>query len=304
MVLNLSYGNFSFTLFPQSTIIMQAPFVIKSVTLTPSSEVNYVLNMSWRCAFSICLKGNIDIEIMNRQYHIESKSLMICLPFADIKVLDVRCTSEIIFVEINRENFLGLSYANRSILSSNLSLIRQHPLVTTRDEEISGVRADVEKYQTEFKDQMANQSTETFVHIYQSLIEARSQVIMSLLLKLYFAHIPKHLLSHNNRDLVFQDFMMDLYSNYKQHHGVRFYADRSKLSLKYFSTLIRSLSGATPSEWIEMVVVGEAKNMLYDPHRNIKEIATALNFPDAPTFTKYFVRVAGLTPKAFRKSLI
>ncbi len=105
------------------------------------------------------------------------------------------------------------------------------------------------------------------------------------------------------RDLEYQQFMLTLYANFREHREVKFYAMRSGVSEKYFSTLIRELSGSTPSEWIETVVVGEAKTMLSDHQHSIKEIASSLNFPDAPTFTKYFQRVTGMTPKAYRKSL-
>ncbi len=91
-----------------------------------------------------------------------------------------------------------------------------------------------------------------------------------------------------------------MYFNVRKPRDVRYYAGLSGISEKYFSTLIRELSGTSPSKWIETVVMGEAKTLLQDEHMSIKEIASCLNFPDAPTFTKYFRRLAGVTPKAYR----
>ncbi len=84
---------------------------------------------------------------------------------------------------------------------------------------------------------------------------------------------------------------------------MNFYAGNSGVSTKYFSTLVKRVSGKTPLEWIETVVTGEAKAMLKDPGKSIKDIASSLNFPDTPTFTKYFRRVEGVTPKTYRKSI-
>lgn len=140
--------------------------------------------------------------------------------------------------------------------------------------------------------------------IHKEIISSHSRLIVAQVIKLYFANIPMDGSSHSHHDIIFQSFMLDLYENCRSHRDVRFYASRSGLSLKYFSTVIRLLSGIKPSEMIEMVVAGEAKSMLSDTTRSIKDVALSLNFPDTPTFTKYFRRITGITPKAYRNTLL
>lgn len=283
---------------------MQTPFIINNLFLTPTFGLNHILHMGKRFAFLICVEGCIDIEIMNQQSHVESCCIMACLPFANIKIINVSQPSEIIFVEINRENIIGLSPAHRSIISNNLSFIRQQPIGKVKPEDIVSIKRDIQKYLREVEEKEKNASDETRTQIFKALIEARSQLITSMILKLLFADTSKERLLHGNQDYIFHNFMIDLYDNYKRHHNVKFYAVRSGLSQKYFSTIIRKLSGATPSEWIESTILGEAQTMLHDPHYTIKDIAIALHFSDSSTFSRYIYRVTGMTPKNLRKTLI
>ncbi len=142
-----------------------------------------------------------------------------------------------------------------------------------------------------------------YARIQSDINAMQSQLIVAHVVKMYFADLQITTRGHSHRDLVFQRFILDLYANCRTHRSVQFYAERSGTSLKYFSTLVRELTGSTPSSWIETVVVAEAKSLLRDYHLSIKDIATAMNFPDAPTFTKYFRRITGSTPKAYRKSV-
>lgn len=283
---------------------MQLPLIINRPILPPREGVNYAINMSRRFAFSVCLDGDIDIEILNRSFHIGCNSIMICLPFTNLKILNVKQPSDIMLVEINRENIIGLSPLHRSILIHNLLLIRQQPVVITRRGEIMRIKAEVGKYLDEIKSGLPDLSDKTSAQIYQSVIETRSQLIISQLLKLYFNNVPGRLSSNDSRNTIFQRFMLDIYSNYKQHHNVSFYAMRSGLSPKYFSTSVRNISGASASQWIESIILSETQSMLRNPAYNIKDIAIALNFPDAATFTRYIYRISGMTPKAPRKTLM
>ncbi len=158
-------------------------------------------------------------------------------------------------------------------------------------------------YLNELADSVHGMRDNTCLEIHQEIINCHSRLIVAQVMEIYFTNMPMDVRAHTNRDIVFQLFILDLYANSREQRNVRFYASRSAVSPKYFSTIVRQLSGKSPSELIETVVVGEAKSMLKDFNRSIKDIATTLNFPDAPTFTKYFLRVTGMTPKAYRKSI-
>ncbi len=283
---------------------MQTPLKISTEYLTSAGFENRIFDLAGSCAFVVCLSGDFEIAIMNMVHHVERHTVLICLPFVSIRIMKVHQPGDVLVVGTELENIYVMSTVNRSIASNNLLLIRQHPVVPVDVEQIRYIKSSVDEYLLEVEECRHDGLDDTCRQIQQTIIDARSQLIIAQLLKLYFTNMPMEVRAHNQQDIVFQNFILDLYANFHENHNVKFYAQRSGLSVKYFSTIVRELSGATPSEWIETVITGEAKSRLYDAHRNVKEIAASLNFPDASTFTKYFARVTGQTPRAFRQSII
>ena len=60
-------------------------------------------------------------------------------------------------------------------------------------------------------------------------------------------------------------------------------------------------TGYTPMEWINMVTINHAKNLLRQPNVLIKQVADELGFPEQFTFRKYFKQHTGMSPRAFRE---
>ncbi len=223
-----------------------------------------------------------------------------CMPFVNIKVVNVKESSEVIcgYIQI-----MDIPWViNQWVNTSNLSAIQNQALIQVPDYHYSRIIAYVKEYLDECNENKRNDNEDICNLIQRDIIALRSKLIVAQVLKVYFDNIPMQVSGHAHRDIVFQQFILSLYGNFRQHRDVRFYASHSGVSLKYFSTIIRQITGTSPSEWIEAVVVGEAKSMLSNPHRSIKEIAASLNFPDTSTFTKYFARITGMSPRAFRRS--
>ena len=78
------------------------------------------------------------------------------------------------------------------------------------------------------------------------------------------------------------------------------YAEQLHLTPKYLTTLLRSTTGRTASEWIDEYVILEAKNLLKYSTMNIQEIAYYLNFPNQSFFGRYFKQHTGKPPSAYR----
>jgi AraC-like DNA-binding protein len=80
-----------------------------------------------------------------------------------------------------------------------------------------------------------------------------------------------------------------------------FYAEKMNLTSKYISTVVKQASGRSAVEWIEKYVLLDATTQLLSTERTIKQIAYDLNFPPQSAFGKYFVRVVGMSPVAYRE---
>ena len=101
-------------------------------------------------------------------------------------------------------------------------------------------------------------------------------------------------------DLMIQ-FIFMLFKNYVNHREVSFYADALKLSRNHFTRIITKASNRSPSEWIKLVTINQAKKLLRKRDRTVKEIAQVLEFPDQFTFRKYFKKHAGMSPTEYKK---
>ncbi len=281
---------------------MPTPLKISTVSISPDRFTGHVFDITGRCAFAICTKGEFEIKILNEQYTVTENCMFACMPFINIEVKSVSSLSEIIFGSVLIKDVPRL--INRWVNTDNLSAIQNHPLVKIEDSHLKMLLDAINEYQSEYGENERGVYANICDHIQEDIIHLQGRLIVAKVLKIYFTNIPMLVRGHTHRDLEYQQFMLALYSNFREHRDVRFYAMRSGVSEKYFSTLIRQISGLSPSEWIETVVAGEAKTLLDDAQRSIKEIASELNFPDAPTFTKYFQRITGMTPKTYRKTII
>ncbi len=274
---------------------------ISTVCLNTEEDTGRVFDMTDRCAFAICEGGDFDIKILNVDYRVKDYCIFACMPFVDIEIVRIRKAGTIILGGIMLEDVLSI--VNPTVNRANLLAIQQNPLVSIGNDQFEYLKTSIDGYLKELLENDSYGMDNTCSQIQKEIIHCHSRLIVAIVMKIYFQNVHMDVRGHTNKDVIFQLFMLDLYENCRQQRNVRFYASRSSVSLKYFSTIVRQLSGYSPSALIATVVAGVAKSMLNEMHRSIKDIATTLNFPDAPTFTKYFQRVTGMTPKAYRRSI-
>ena len=106
---------------------------------------------------------------------------------------------------------------------------------------------------------------------------------------------------HTRQEDIFNRFL-ELVNKYAvRERSITFYADRLFLTPRYLSTLVRQASGRTVMDWVNEAVMQEAKLMLRHTDKLVYQIADELNFPNASFFSKYFRRMAGMTPNDYRR---
>lgn len=100
-------------------------------------------------------------------------------------------------------------------------------------------------------------------------------------------------------------FLSDLKQHFREHRDVGFYAAQACLSTKHFSTVVKQETEHTAAYWIHHQVVAEAKMLLHIRHDlTVQTVADLLGFDDQATFSRYFRRETGLSPKEFRASVL
>lgn len=138
----------------------------------------------------------------------------------------------------------------------------------------------------------------------------RLEVVRHLTLALFFEYGYKY--KYNGETLadgtpmtrqerILETFLSLLRDNYRQHRAINWYADKMCFSPRYLSREITSAIGRSPLALIEDYVCTEAKALLRTTNMTVSQIADSLNFESQSLFGKYFHRVVGMSPLAYRK---
>lgn len=121
-----------------------------------------------------------------------------------------------------------------------------------------------------------------------------------------YSHMKHGVSDDNNKgttrqEELYSSFLELVGDNYKQFRDIGFYADKLCVTAKYLSEVVKTVSGKTALEVIEDYVLTECKALLLSTSMTIQEVSDELNFPSQSVFGKYFKRLTGLSPKAYRQ---
>ncbi len=106
---------------------------------------------------------------------------------------------------------------------------------------------------------------------------------------------------HDHKEELLWRFLALLSKHVKSERSLQFYANRLFVTPKYLTQTVKKLSGKTAGEYIDELVIVEAKILLRDPSLTIAQVADLLYFSDQFFFSKFFKRYTGITPSDFRK---
>lgn len=132
-------------------------------------------------------------------------------------------------------------------------------------------------------------------HVVEDLISAYLGILEE---SATFHTAPVPLLAR--KEQLFRQFISLVGIHFREHRDTAFYAGQLCLASHYLSPLIREASGESPSTWITMAVISEAKVLLKQSDKTVLQISEELGFPNAPFFCRYFKRETGMTPSEYR----
>lgn len=99
---------------------------------------------------------------------------------------------------------------------------------------------------------------------------------------------------------IFIGFIRLLPQHFAEHRDIAFYASRLNISSVYLSRVVRQVSGRTVIDYISQMLLMEASFLLRTTSISITQIADRLHFANQSSFSKFFLRMKGVTPKRFR----
>ena len=105
---------------------------------------------------------------------------------------------------------------------------------------------------------------------------------------------------HNKHYPELESLIKYIYENSESKLSLDDLANYSNISKFYLSRLFKSEFGVAPYEYITMIRVKKASELIQFSTLSLKEIAYKMGFPDQQTFSKWFKKYDGYSPKSYR----
>ena len=238
-----------------------------------------------------CQHGKGTGRVNTRIYNIEAGGLFIVLPGQITELVELSDDFEATYLLMTDHFTESLSIGNtfnlRNIIQSCPYQLLSAP-----------AREAIEDYLRMVKNTITIEANPNRLEIVQLITRA-------FFLGLgYFLHEKDKADEGDSRQVkLTSEFLKLVEANYREHRDLKYYAERMGLTPKYISTVVKASSERSAMEWIERYVTLDAIAQLTSTDRSIKYIAYDLNFPSLSFFGKYFTRVIGLSPSAYRAEL-
>lgn len=246
-----------------------------------------------RNGFLLCRRGSIALKIDDKTYTVKAGDLYIYTAFSQTCVESFSDDLEGVAGSADFD-FVLASLESISNTQSHV-YIRFHPCVTLSPEQYNRIEELLVSIRLR-KDIVSPLS----VSIVSALVTAFCYEVVDA----FIANTPVPIMQQTRKDKIFQKFLIALYKHYSVHRDVKYYADLLNLTPRYFSTLIRQVSGRTPIDWISLFVIIEAKRLLSNPNISVKEVANRLNFSEQSFFGRYFKQYTGYSPSDYKSQTI
>lgn len=136
--------------------------------------------------------------------------------------------------------------------------------------------------------------------LYHSLLKDSCNTLVALIASQYLAQTkPTGILSRF--ELITKAFKSTLEHDFMTVRRPVAYAQKLHISTHYLNECVKNTTGQSISSHIQQRIILEAKRLLYHSDKSIKEIAAELGYDDYPYFSRLFTKVAGMSPKVFKK---
>lgn len=100
---------------------------------------------------------------------------------------------------------------------------------------------------------------------------------------------------------LYNQFISQVNNFCRTYSDVHFYADQLNVSSRYLAQVTRRISCKTPKAIIDEYIVKEIERELSTTTHTVQEIANTFGFSSQAHLTKFFKKMKGVTPSAFRQ---
>ncbi|MEN6618185.1 MAG: helix-turn-helix domain-containing protein [Rikenellaceae bacterium] len=245
-------------------------------------------------AFAICTKGEVTTTINLQEYKITQGMMIINSPQNIIQVNHNKKEVEVKIIIVS-SSFMN-EINTKSIIPLYVLVQKKNCIQLSMEEAVT---------MNEFFcliQKIIDTANPHKREMTQNLILAMMYYLSDIILKNSDLSSDTELPIKTRKEQFFEKFISLLSSYHKTERTVGFYANKLNITPKYFSAIIKEMSGKSAAEWIDNYVVLEAKALLKFSGMSIQDIAYYLNFSTQSSFGKYFKHKTGISPSNYKQS--
>ena len=238
-------------------------------------------------------RGSVQVELDLKTYKLEPGSLFIVFPEQVVKAQKASEDFDPVCIACSKnmidELIIRFDDTTRLILK-----IRENPLLQLNKVEFGQMRDSFEFLKKKFETTDMN--------------SCRLQILKNHLIGLLYECIGMRSdpatadVVKSRGQVLFSQFIDLVVEHHREQHSVKFYADELGITPKYLSAVAEEQTGKNAKRWIDEHIALDAKVLLRSSSRDIQKVSKILNFPDVSFFGKFFKRLVGVSPKAYRKT--
>ncbi len=244
-----------------------------------------------------CVEGSVDCSVNLTDYHLTSGTLLIITPGNIVKITDPEVSKDLkLTIICASTSFIsGIGINPSKFLIEAMDVLRD-PCIHLSDDETEmlhkyvNLALDITKTNPQFvHDSIAGLVSSVFYQFAGFLADSKKREEKELPVR-----------TTRQRQML-EQFIKLAINDHAREHLVGYYADKMCVTPKYLSKIVKETSGRSVPEWLNELLILDAKNMLRHTDMTIKEISASLNFPSQSFFFRFFKNHTGQTPTQYRE---
>ena len=251
--------------------------------------------METHIGFELCTAGKAERISVNGTFTVEPGMLIIQSPAFPMIEINRSTDYRAMMLQDAIENFLPV--ISQALSSSTVPAITPYMLLS--DEQETHFLDCIVRIQDK-EQQLRDITHPARRKLLTAVIRLLRQETLLEHAFLFSAQLTEQPQQMSRRRQVMLHFLVALNLDHREHRTVQYYAEKQSLTPRHFADIIKLESGYTPMEWINMITINQAKNLLRQPDTQIKDVAAQLGFPEQFTFRKYFKTHTGMSPTEYQ----
>lgn len=128
-------------------------------------------------------------------------------------------------------------------------------------------------------------------------------LLLYVLAENYYMHFKEQQSVQTVKEKMLLQFFRTLELNYKQEHGVKFYAEILCMTSGNLTKIVKEVYHKTAKDFIIEAIINEAKVLLQNKDLSIAKISEELQFGSVSLFSNFFKKYTLLSPSDYRLTL-